>query len=62
MKLLLGIPAAPAAGQGYEPADHIKTIYDTIQNSTNFAGETIYCSFHYSFHSCCCRYNDVGRW
>ena len=61
MKLLLGIPAGPAAGQGYEPADHIKTIYDTIKNATNFAGETFDGRFHYVLHFSCCRYNDVGR-
>jgi hypothetical protein len=39
MKLLLGIPGSTAAGQGYEPVDHIKQIYDSIKNSTNFAGK-----------------------
>jgi hypothetical protein len=47
MKLLLGIPASPSAGQGYEPPDNIKTIYDSIKNATNFAGETFNCDSHY---------------
>ena len=46
MKLLLGIPASAPAGQGYEPADNIKKIYDSIKSATNFAGETINCVCH----------------
>jgi hypothetical protein len=47
MKILLGIPASPTAGQGYQPADNIKKIYDSIKNATNLAGETFNCSSHY---------------
>lgn len=42
MKLLLGIPASKSAGDGYEPAENIKKIYDTIKNYSNFAGKNCY--------------------
>lgn len=39
MKTLLGIPASQSAGEGYEPAGNIKTIYDTIKDLDNFSGK-----------------------
>jgi hypothetical protein len=43
MKILLGIPASRPAGEGYEPVENIKKIYDTIKSATNFAGKTCNC-------------------
>ncbi len=40
MKILLGIPASRSAGEGFEPAQNIKKIVDSIKNATNFAGKT----------------------
>ena len=39
MKILLGIPASQGAGDGYQPADKIKTIVDSIRDDDNFAGK-----------------------
>jgi chitinase len=47
MKILLGIPASQAAGDGFESAANIKKIVDSIKNSANFAGKTCSCCSHY---------------
>lgn len=39
MKILMGIPASAAAGQGYEPSDNISKICSTIKNYGNYAGK-----------------------
>ncbi len=50
MKLLLGIPASQAAGDGFESADNIKKIVNSIKNKANFAGKTSNCCCHYRYH------------
>jgi hypothetical protein len=47
MKILLGIPASRPAGEGYEPVENIKKIYDSIKSATNFAGKTCNYCCHY---------------
>jgi len=47
MKILLGIPASKSAGDGYEPAENIKKIFDSIKSATNLAGKTCNCCCHY---------------
>lgn len=45
MKIILGIPASQGAGDGYQSADNIKTIVDSIRDDDNFAGTISDCNF-----------------
>ena len=39
MKVILGIPASQTAGDGFQSAQNIKKIVDSIKKNANFAGQ-----------------------